>query len=91
IRAAPSMMRGRAALKAALASKVDLASTVLPLREDLVKWLREQAAAGREIHLCSAANQAVVDNISRRIGIFASAIGSDTANLKGRVKAEHLA
>lgn len=91
IRAAPSMLRGRAALKAALASKVDLASTVLPLREDLVKWLREQAAAGREIHLCSAANQAVVDNISRRIGIFASAIGSDTANLKGRVKAEHLA
>lgn len=89
--AAPSVLRGRAALKASLASKVDLASTVLPLREDLVKWLREQAATGREIHLCSAANQAVVENVSRRVGIFASAIGSATANLKGRVKAEHLA
>jgi 4-hydroxybenzoate polyprenyltransferase/phosphoserine phosphatase len=91
IAATPKLLRGRAALKASLAAKIDLGSTALPLREDLVKWLRGQAAVGREIHLCSAANQAVVENVSRRVGIFASAIGSATANLKGHVKAEHLA
>ena len=91
VSAIPNLLRGRAALKASLASEVDFASTPLPFRGDLIQWLREQAATGREIHLCSAANQVIVDNISRRVGIFVSAIGSATANLKGRVKAEYLA
>jgi 4-hydroxybenzoate polyprenyltransferase/phosphoserine phosphatase len=90
LHALPSLMQGRAALKAALAGAVDLGEATLPLREDLVAWLREQAAAGREIHLCSAANQRIVAAVSARLGIFASATGSDRENLKGRAKAAFL-
>jgi 4-hydroxybenzoate polyprenyltransferase/phosphoserine phosphatase len=91
VRALPRLAQGRAALKSALAHDIDLSSVTLPIREDLVAWLKEQAAAGREIHLCSAANQKVVDALAARLGIFKTAIGSDTANLKGRIKADYLA
>jgi 4-hydroxybenzoate polyprenyltransferase len=90
VRVVPHVKRGRAALKAALAGEVELASETLPLCEDLVAWLREEAAKGRDIHLCSAANQAIVDSIAAHLGLFASATGSASANLKGGAKAEYL-
>lgn len=91
LQASRSLLRGRAALKAALASAGDTStSSTFPLREDLLAWLRQQAANGREIHLCSAANQKVVDAIASRIGLFHSATGSGEVNLKGRAKADHL-
>ncbi|SIQ10273.1 4-hydroxybenzoate polyprenyltransferase [Rhizobium sp. RU35A] len=88
--ALPELRNGRHALKAALAREVDLTEEVLPLREDLVQWLRERAAEGHELHLCSAADQTVVDKIAQRLGIFASAVGSAAANLKGQAKAGYL-
>jgi 4-hydroxybenzoate polyprenyltransferase len=48
------------------------------------------AAAGHELHICSAADQTVVDKMAARLGIFASAVGSTTGNLKGRNKAAYL-
>jgi 4-hydroxybenzoate polyprenyltransferase/phosphoserine phosphatase len=91
LRALPRLLQGRAALKAALAGAVDLGDATLPIREDLVAWLRRQASEGREIHLCSAANQRIVEAVAARLGIFASATGSDRENLKGRAKAAFLA
>jgi 4-hydroxybenzoate polyprenyltransferase len=90
VQASRSLLRGRAALKSALASAGDTSSSAFPLREDLLVWLRQQAANGRDIHLCSAANQKVVDAIAARIGLFRSAIGSSDVNLKGCVKADYL-
>lgn len=90
-RALPELGRDRAALKRALASEVDFSTAALPFREDLLVWLRDQAAAGRQVHLCSAATQSVVDAIARRLGFFASATGSGDENLKGPAKAAHLA
>lgn len=90
LRAIVNLTHGRAAFKAALACENDPSLSNLPLREDLLAWLREQAARGREIHLCSAANQKIVDAIAARIGIFRSAKGSDRANLKGDHKADYL-
>ena len=90
-RALPELGRDRAALKRALASEVDLSTAALPFREDLLVWLRDQAAAGRQVHLWSAATQSVVDAIARRLGFFASATGSGDENLKGPAKAAHLA
>jgi 4-hydroxybenzoate polyprenyltransferase len=91
LHALPQLLRGRAALKAALAARLPLPLATLPLRADLVDWLRGEAARGREIHLCSAANQALVDAVARRVGIFDSATGSAGVNLKGTAKAELLA
>ncbi|MGR8959658.1 UbiA family prenyltransferase [Rhizobium leguminosarum] len=84
------LVKGRHALKAALAKEVDLTHEVLPLREDLVEWLRSKAEEGHELHLCSAANQSVVDAVAKRVGIFASAVGSSSSNLKGKAKALYL-
>jgi len=87
----PELLHGRAALKAALAQDVALSFETLPLSEELVEWLRGEAAKGREVHLCSAANQLVVDTVARHLGFFTTAIGSDKINLKGQAKADHLA
>ncbi|WFU12170.1 UbiA family prenyltransferase (plasmid) [Rhizobium sp. CB3090] len=84
------LARGRAALKAALAHEIDLTHVELPIRQDLVHWLHEQAERGHEIHLCSAASQPIVETVAKRLGIFASAVGSSQANLKGKSKANYL-
>lgn len=84
------VLKGRAAVKAALAHEVDLATTTLPLRTELIEWLRGEAQRGREIHLCSAAHQSVVDTIAERIGFFVTAVGSRAVNLKGQAKADYL-
>ena len=85
------LLRGRAALKAALARAVELPLETLPLSENLVEWLRGEIGKGREIHLCSAANQTVVDAVAGYLKFFTTAIGSDKINLKGQAKAEYLA
>ena len=89
-RSLSTLSKGRHALKAALAKEVDVTEEILPLREDLVKWLREKAEEGHELHLCSAADQTIVDKVSQRVGIFASATGSALTNLKGKAKAQYL-
>lgn len=90
IAALPHLLQGRRALKAALASRVQIDAKHLPLREDLIAWLHREAGRGRDVHLCSAADQSVVDAIAGRLGIFASAAGSSEVNLKGKHKADLL-
>ncbi|MCW6508565.1 UbiA family prenyltransferase [Lichenifustis flavocetrariae] len=89
-RAVPLLQQGRAAFKAGLSSRIAFSAEHLPLREDLVQWLRDEATKGREIHLCSAANRTIVEAIERRLGLFHSAVGSDVINLKGAAKADYL-
>lgn len=90
LRVFPHLTRGRAAFKAQLMREVDLESTTLPFCTPLLEWLRAEAAKGREIHLCSAAHQAIVDQIAAHLGLFTSALGTDVYNLKGPAKAAHL-
>ncbi len=86
----PQLIQGRHRLKAAIASQVNLSDVVFPLREDLIQWLNEKAGEGHTLHLCSAADQSIVDHVASSLGIFSSAIGSAQANLKGPAKAEYL-
>lgn len=90
LKALLKLRQGKAALKQALAGEIEFSTAALPFREDLIVWLRAEAARGRAIHLCSAAHQSVVDPIAARVGIFASSVGSGEQNLKGRAKAEYL-
>jgi 4-hydroxybenzoate polyprenyltransferase len=84
-------LTNRAKMKSRLVAAGPIDIEALPLRDDLVAWIAAQRRAGREIHLASAADQAVVDQIARRVGLFDSAIGSrDGNNLKGERKAAAL-
>ncbi|MGH7105595.1 MAG: UbiA family prenyltransferase [Acetobacteraceae bacterium] len=83
---------GRAAMKAMLASLEVLDIEALPLREEVVDWLREQAAAGRTLHLVAAADQEVVDRFGARLQIFESCTGGDRGlALQEGAKAAYLA
>ena len=59
-----ALPRGRLAVKSALAARAPDNAETLPLRAPLVDWLRAQAEAGREIHLCTAAHQTIADAVA---------------------------
>ena len=85
------LLRGRAYLKHRIAECVDLDATSLPYREDVLAFLREQKAAGRELILATASNQKYAFQISEHLGIFSGVIASDeSSNYKGTAKANAL-
>lgn len=90
-RALTALPAGRAAAKRAIADAMPEVDEAWPLNEPLLAWLRAEAARGREVHLCSAADQSIVDAVAARVGLFASATGSAGTNLKGAAKAAYLA
>ncbi|UYO53116.1 UbiA family prenyltransferase [Rhodopseudomonas palustris] len=82
---------GIAAFKRRLCDMAALDWTLLPARDALVEYLAEEAAAGREVHLVSAADQQIVSKIAKRFPFIQSSIGSgDGVNLKGHAKARKL-
>lgn len=83
--------RGRAAMSALIASFDVIDVEALPLRDDLLGWLQEQAATGRALHLVSAADQATVTRFGARLRLFESCIGGNgRCDLKGAAKATWL-
>ncbi|MCO6415498.1 UbiA family prenyltransferase [Siccirubricoccus sp. KC 17139] len=83
--------RGRAAFKREVSRIAPCQAGSLPLRWGFLEWLRSQRAAGRELHLVTAADQSVADAVAQQLGLFASATGSDGGrNLAGIHKAEFL-
>lgn len=88
-RATRALARSRYAFKMALAESY--APHAMPLRAELLDYIRAQKAAGREVHLVTASPQAVADAVAQRVGLFDSAVGSsDGVNLKGAAKADYL-
>jgi 4-hydroxybenzoate polyprenyltransferase/phosphoserine phosphatase len=83
--------RGRARLKAELASRVELDIAQLPVNYPLLEWLREQKRTPRKLVLCTSANQRVAAQVASHLGLFDLVIASDaTHNLSGRAKADRL-
>lgn len=77
----------RSRFKAWVFSEVVVDYDAIPANEDLVAFLQAERAAGRSIHLVSAAHQGVVEQIAERFGLFDSAHGSSSdTNLKGARK-----
>ena len=88
---ARSLIRGRGALKAALSGHGLYQSDSAPIQEDFLTFLREQKAAGRELHLATAADRSVAEVMARRVGLFSSIEASQPGlNLKGRRKLARL-
>lgn len=85
------LTQGKAAMKARIADMAILDYATLPVREDFVAWLQQEAQLGREIHLVSAADQRIVAGIAERIGLFATSTGSDgVRNLAAGNKRDYL-
>lgn len=70
------LLRGKAAFKQFVHEQSPLNVATLPVRTELLDYLREERARGRRIGLFSAANQQIVDACSDRFGIFDVAVGT---------------
>jgi len=85
------LLRGRAALKAAIAESVDLDVSALPYREAVVSYVREEHAKGRRTVLVTASTARYAEAVAHHLGCFDEVMASTaTANLKGALKAEAL-
>src|SRR4051812_4238005 len=85
------LRNGIAAFKRRLSAISPLNVGELSAREGLLAYLHEQAAAGREIHLATAAWRSIALGVAERFPIFRSVQGTDEhVNLKGAKKAERL-
>jgi 4-hydroxybenzoate polyprenyltransferase/phosphoserine phosphatase len=86
-----ALRNGRAAFKRQLSSLASLNVASLPVRNDLLGYLEQEAAAGREIHLATASDRIVANAVAERFSIFKSVqCTDDNLNLKGVHKAERL-
>src|SRR5690606_10292131 len=86
------LMRGRAVLKQELARRADVDVEALPLNDELIAYAAGQAAAGRPVHVATAADRAIAEKVARRIPFIAGVLASDgRLNLKGANKARQLA
>lgn len=84
------LLRGRAFLKARLAERAsELNVNLLPINEEVVSYLREEAAAERTVILASASDAGLIGRVAERLGFVTSIIASSEAhNCKGARKAD---
>ena len=77
LRSLPAIVSGRAAAEERLMRPGGVNGATLPLRRDFLEYLERERASGRELHLATSATQPVADAVAARLGIFASACGSE--------------
>ena len=89
--AALHLTRGPASVKRYIAEHCRPVPGNLPYRTELIDIVKAEKAGGRAVHLVTAADQVIADDIARHLGLFASAAGSDgRLNLKGPNKLAYL-
>lgn len=85
------LLRGKAALKAEIAKRVDFNPVALPYNHEFVDWLQTQRNAGRQLWLCTASNHRLANAVADHLGFFSGVFASsDNANLSGHNKAKQL-
>ena len=85
------LLRGRAALKAEIASRVELDPGALPYDTGLLEWLKSERTTGRSLWLCTAANEHLANRVAGHLGLFEGVLASDASvNLAGHAKAQRL-
>lgn len=90
--AVPALLRGdRAALKRRLAVAAPVDAETLPLRDEVVTYLREEKARGRRLVLATAADELLARPVAERVGLFDELLASDgRRNLGGEAKRAEL-
>jgi len=83
------LLRGKAALKREIASRVELDPATLPYNPQVVQLL--ESTTQRPRVLCTASDQALAEAIAGHLGLFEQVLASDgRRNLSGTRKAEAL-
>ena len=60
---------------------------LLPYRDDVLDYIKEEKGKGRKVYLLTAANQKIADKVANHLGCFTGAFGSnDKTNLSGKQK-----
>lgn len=91
LRLLPWTARGPAHLKTQLASHVPIDVASLPYDDDVLRWVRSEAATGRELALVSASHKSLVNAVASHLGIFQTTLGTTAdANLRSEKKAAAL-
>ena len=81
------LMRGRACLKHEIARRAKLNVSTLPLRQDVVGYLREEKLRGRKLILATGSNEILATAVADYLGCFDFVLGSDgKINLTGENK-----
>ena len=84
-------MHGRAYLKEQIAQRVNIDVGVLPYNTELLAWLSDERASGRDLYLCTATNQRLASQIATHVGLFTGVLASTVSNnLLGKNKARAL-
>ncbi len=85
------LWRGKARLKAEIATRVKINPAQLPYNQALIAWLEGERDRGRELWLCTAADGRLADGVARHLGLFTGVLASDARlNLAGVRKGEAL-
>src|SRR5262249_56360325 len=86
------LLKGRAYLKRKIFHQVQLDVSLLPPREELLTWLRDEKARGRRLILATASDCQQARTVAEPLGLFDTVLGSDgQRNLKGREKLKTIA
>src|SRR6266850_1170368 len=87
-----AIFRGKAHFKSVVARKVSLDADGLPYRPDLLRYLREQKAAGRSLVLVTAAHHSIANAVAVHLsGLFDEVLATtEGRNLHGPAKGQVL-
>lgn len=86
-----ALFRGRAALKAHIASQTEIDAAHLPYNSAVVELIKLARAEGRPVYLASASNERYVRAVAAHLGLFNGWFASTAfENLKSATKAERL-
>ena len=85
------LARGRAHLKAEIASRVPVEPRHLPYNPELLALLERERRAGRRLVLVTAAHRSTARRIAEHLGVFDEVIATERdVNLKGQSKRDEL-
>jgi 4-hydroxybenzoate polyprenyltransferase/phosphoserine phosphatase len=81
------LVRGRATMKRALAHQVMPDVQVLPYRQELLEFIRQERRAGRRVVLATASDRLYAESVAAAVDLFDDVLASDGhKNLKGANK-----
>jgi 4-hydroxybenzoate polyprenyltransferase len=85
----PWLLRGKAAFKREVASRVEIDATTLPYRPEVLELVKRARAEGRRTVLATASDGKFATRIAKHLGLFDAVLASDgQRNLGGSAKLE---
>ncbi len=85
------VLKGKTALKMALAEHISPDVSTLPYDETVLRWVAGEKSRGRRVYLASASSKPYVEAVAKHLGLFDGVFSSDAeTNLKGETKARVL-